>query len=83
MELFGDTPEQTRTEQTRDTQTRDTQKCRDMVVNRNPMPYFLIGLQMKFLEICFMKHLEGEDTSYDFEPKIILKMFFFKHKTCI
>jgi hypothetical protein len=31
---------------------------------------------MKFLEICFIKHLEGED--FDTNPQKILKYFYFK-----
>jgi hypothetical protein len=30
-----------------------------------------------------MKHLETEDTSFDFKPKKILKMFIFYYKTGI
>ncbi len=35
---------------------------------------------MKFLEICCIKHLEGEDTAFDFKPEKILKMFIFTTK---
>ncbi len=35
------------------------------------------------MEICLMKYFEGGDTSFDFEPKQILKMFIFYSKTGI
>ncbi len=47
------------------------------------LPYFLIGLQMKFSEICFIKHLEGEDTFLFLTKKNILKMLIFYYKTSI
>jgi hypothetical protein len=32
---------------------------------------------MKFLEICFVNHLEGEDTSFDVLLEKILNVYFF------
>ncbi len=38
------------------------------------LSYFLKRLKIKFLKICFNKHLEEYDTSFDIKPKKFLKV---------